>query len=103
MTSLSENLLKSSGLRRRASSTNIESAFASRSPFRSPGEARIARKTKESTPTGQHENEAEGFVCELVVRKRSRARLDSLFDAYSDSSEGEGNSMKPSRLDPGWG
>lgn len=91
MTSLSDDSLKSPGLCRRASFTSTDSASTSHCTFESSGEARIVWTTKEPMPTGQHRNEIEGFVYELVLRKRSRARLDSLFDAYSISSEGEVN------------
>jgi hypothetical protein len=89
MTSLSDELLNFSGLRRRASFASTNSAFASHYMFGSSGEAGIVSTTKEPTLKGQHRNEGIGFVYELVVPKRSRARLDSLFDYYSVSSEGE--------------
>jgi hypothetical protein len=91
MTSLSETVITSSAMHRRASFTSTDSTFAPQSTFGSSGEARIVWGTKESTSTGQHESDEEGFVYELVMRKLSRARLDSLFDTHSDSGEGSWN------------
>jgi hypothetical protein len=58
--------------------------------------------TKESTSTGQHRSDKEGFFYELVVRKRCRARLDSLFDNHSDSGERSWNFRIHGDTGVGW-